>query len=52
MIFAQMLAQKIGVAHPAINVVTEAPERALIKTRIENAPRVSTRDAFPYPALI
>ena len=39
MIFAQMLAQKIGVAHPAINVIREAPERAQGKTRIENAPR-------------
>ena len=39
MIFAQMFAQKIGVAHPAINVLREAPERAYNETTIENAPR-------------
>ena len=39
MIFAQMLAQKIGVAHPTINVLKEAPLRAHAKTQIENAPR-------------
>ena len=38
-ISAQILAQKIGVAHPAINVLKEAPERAHTKTQIENAPR-------------
>ena len=49
-IFAQMLAQKIGVAHPAINVLVGAPERAHEKTRIENAPRDYHVDALPYPA--
>ena len=45
-----MLAQKIGVAHPAINVLVGAPERAHEKTRIENAPRDYHVDALPYPA--
>ena len=49
-IFAQMLAQKIGVTHPAINVIEGAPERAHDKTRIEDAPRDYHVDALPYPA--
>ena len=46
----EMLAQKIGVAHPAINVLRGVPERAQYKTRIENAPRDYHVDALPYPA--
>ena len=30
---------EIGVAHPAINVLKEAPLRARLKTQTENAPR-------------
>ena len=49
--FSRKCSRKIGVAHPAINVVREAPERAYDKTRIESAPRDYHVDALPYSAL-